>query len=246
MCESAIEKNLSYIAVTDHCEIDLYEKERCETLLRQSYFDMLKAQNVFGSELGILKGIELGNALYDTALAKKAAERLPYDLILGSLHHPTGVEDFAFIDFKLTAVKPLLDLYFDEMEELVDWGCFDILAHITYPLRYINGMYKMNINIREYENKLKRIYAKLIEQGKGLEINTSGLRQSYGLTMPDLWCLRLYREAGGSIVTIGSDAHTAKDIGANIIDGLRLAKEAGFENYCIYRQREPFYIKIEV
>ena len=246
MCRSAIEKKLDCIAVTDHCEIDLYKKDRCEELLGSSWHDTEAAQGTFEGKLEILKGVELGNALYDTALAWKTVKRRPYDLVLGSLHHPTGVEDFAFIDFNKTDVSPLMDLYFDELEQLVDWGRFDVLTHITYPLRYINGIFHMNVDIRRYERRLRAVYKKLIENGKGLEINTSGLRQPYGVTMPDLWCLKLYRDEGGTVVTVGSDAHTAADVGANIADGLKLAKEAGFAQYTFYRQRKPVSVKIDV
>jgi histidinol-phosphatase (PHP family) len=246
LCESAVAKKLSYIGITDHCEIDLYQKDRYEMRLKQSYLDMLRAQDIYDGRIEILKGVELGNALNDRILAEKVAGSLPYDVILGSLHHPVGIDDFAFLDFNKISPKELLDTYYDEIEKMVDWGCFDVLAHLTYPLRYINGNYKCNVDIMDFSEKIKSIFVKLIAKGKALEINTSGLRQPYGLTMPDLWGVRLFHEMGGTMITIGSDAHTAKDIGANIIDGLKLAKEAGFENYCIFKQRKPISIKIDI
>jgi histidinol-phosphatase (PHP family) len=246
LCEKAVAADLSTIAITDHCEIDLYQKDRYETILRQSYFDILKARDIFDGQIEVLKGIELGNALSDRVLAERVVANRPYDFILGSLHHPTGFDDFAFTDFNLVDVHKLLELYFEELEALTVWGKFDVLAHLTYPMRYINGAYNLGVDIQDYAENIKRVYAKLIQNGKGIEINTSGLRQPYGETMPDFLSIRLFREMGGSILTIGSDAHAAKDVGANLEDALRLARMAGFENYCIFRQREPVFIKIEV
>jgi histidinol-phosphatase (PHP family) len=64
--------------------------------------------------------------------------------------------------------------------------------------------------------------------------------------MPDLWAIRLFHEMGGSIITFGSDAHSARDIGANISDALNIAKKSGFNDYCIFKERKPVYIKIQI
>ena len=244
MCESAVRKGIGCFAVTDHCEIDLYRTEHTDIALRQSYFDILKAEDVFAGQIEILRGMELGNALCDRELAQQAVGHYPYDLVLGSLHHPEGVEDFAFLHYNTVDVDALLTRYFRELEEMARWGGFDVLAHLTYPLRYINGEYGRNVDVTRYRENILRILRVIVDRGIGLEVNTSGLRQRYGRTLPDVWCLKLYREAGGRIVTVGSDSHRARDIGANIPDGLRVVREAGFSEYCIYRNRRPVFIPL--
>jgi len=47
----------------------------------------------------------------------------------------------------------------------------------------------------------------LIERGIALEINFSGLRKPYGRLLPETWQIELYREMGGDLFSIGSDAH---------------------------------------
>lgn len=246
LCAAAAEKNLSYIAITDHCEIDLYNKDRYGSRTKQSYFDILAAQDDFGDELGILRGIEIGNPLSDRAVADRVAESRSYDVILGSLHHVSGCDDFAFIDFDAVEPGELLGQYYDELLALVEWGRFDVLTHITYPLRYINGIYKKNISVERFLPQIRRVLRGVIDSGKALEINTSGLRQPYGLTMPGADIVALYREMGGRLITVGSDAHSKKDVGANILDGLRIAKEAGFCEYCIYKERRPVPVRIDI
>ena len=244
MCESAVAKGIGCFAVTDHCDIDLYRTEHTDIAMRQSYFDMLRARDVFAGQVEILRGMELGNALCDRELAQQAVGHYPYDLVLGSLHHPEGVEDFAFIHYDTVDVDALLTQYFRELEEMARWGGFDVLAHLTYPLRYINGEYGMNVDVTRYREDILRVFRVIVGRGIGLEVNTSGLRQRYGRTLPDVWCLKLYREAGGRIVTVGSDSHRASDLGANIADGLRVVREAGFREYCVYRNRRPVFIPL--
>lgn len=246
ICAAAIDKKLAYVAIADHCDIDMYIKDRYESRIRQSYLDMLNAQDTFDGKIEILRGVELGNALSDSVLADKVAESKPYDVVLGSQHHVSGMDDFAGIDFERADPMPLLSRYFDEVMEMVQWGGFDVLTHLTYPLRYINGVYHRGVVISEFYPKIEEIMKKLIASGKALEINTSGLRQPYGLTMPGLGELELYHSLGGRLITLGSDAHSKEDVGANIIDGMRLAKKAGFGEYFIYKQRSPVALRIDV
>jgi len=245
-CESAVSAHLKHIAITDHCDIDLYEKENCGLALRQSYFDILKARSVFEGCINIIHGVELGNCYYDPLAAEAVTSRFPYDFVLGSIHSVSGYDDFAFIDFKKVSADELVKLYLNELEGMIEWGGFDVLAHLTYPLRYINGIYKMELDFKKYQEQVETIIKKVVKKNKGLEINTSGLRQPYGMTMPDIWCLKLYFEAGGEILTMGSDAHRAADIGANIMDAVKLAKQAGFKYYSVFKKRHPVFIKIEI
>lgn len=190
--------------------------------------------------------MELGNFYHDPLAAEAVISRFPYDFVLGSIHSISGYDDFAFIDFKKVSADELIKLYLNELERMVEWGCFDVLAHLTYPLRYINGIYKMELDFKKYQEQVETIIKKVVKKNKGLEINTSGLRQPYGMTMPDIWCLKLYFEAGGEILTMGSDAHRAADIGANIMDAVKLAKQAGFKYYSVFKKRHPVFIKIEI
>lgn len=246
LCESAVAHGISCFTVTDHCEIDRYREDRYEVALRQSFFDVCKAQNVFRGQVELLAGVELGNSLYDLPLAEKVAGMCPYDLVLGSLHHPKGVEDFAFLHYETLDVKALLRRYFDELYQMADWGGFDVLAHLTYPLRYIVGEQHIPVDLEDYREPIERVLRRIVARGIGLEINVSGLRQPYGRPLPDLWCLQLYRALGGCILTVGSDSHRAADLGSHLEDGLRIARRAGFESYCIYRKRKPEFVPIDV
>ena len=76
-----------------------------------------------------------------------------------------------------------------------------------------------------------------MERGKGIEVNTSGLRQGAGETMPGIRCLKLYKELGGTVITVGSDAHLPEDVGSGFIEALGLVKKAGFDRIARYEKR---------
>jgi histidinol-phosphatase (PHP family) len=68
---------------------------------------------------------------------------------------------------------------------------------------------------------VSQILSRVIADGKGIEVNTSGWRYGLGAPQPTDDVLRLYRDLGGTIVTIGSDSHNPEHLGAY----LRLAQD---------------------
>ena len=64
--------------------------------------------------------------------------------------------------------------------------------------------------------KVKPIITKIlkivIQDGKGIEINTSSRRYGLKDSTPSRDILKLYKELGGKIITIGSDSHKSENI----------------------------------
>lgn len=245
MCEYALRAGLRAIAITDHCECNRYVEGRYDRSIRQSYFEARKARAVFSGKLVVLAGLELGQATQDKEAAQKALEANSYDFVLGSLHNVQGEPDFWEVDYQKADYLELLDRYFTELYELAQWGCFDSLAHITYPLRYIVGEHHLPVDLARWSDQIDTILKELAEQGKALELNTSGLRQAYGHILPSLDILKRFRELGGEYITIGSDAHCCSDVGANIEDAILVAREAGFRHVTLFQQRLPVQIPME-
>ena len=95
-----------------------------------------------------------------------------------------------------------------------------------------------------YEKQIERLFSLIIEKNIALEINTSGLRQSIGETLPGEDLLRKYYDMGGRLITMGSDAHKPEDIGKGIAEGIALAKKIGFTAVSVYKKRKPILIEI--
>ena len=81
----------------------------------------------------------------------------------------------------------------------------------------------------------------MIADGKGIEMNTSAKRHGLKDTMPSREILRLYRELGGEIITIGSDSHKPEHLGTYIEETKRLLKDMGFEKFCTYEKMKPVF-----
>ncbi|NLM50722.1 MAG: histidinol phosphate phosphatase, partial [Clostridiaceae bacterium] len=91
---------------------------------------------------------------------------------------------------------------------------------------------------------LDKVLKTAIEKGRGIELNLSGLRQGLGEPLPKIEVLKRYKELGGEIITLGSDAHYPGHVGANLEDGFEILKEAGFKYFTVYENRKPQFIKI--
>jgi histidinol-phosphatase (PHP family) len=100
-------------------------------------------------------------------------------------------------------------------------------------------------DISRFDDIIEESFRMLIQNGKGIEINTSGFRQGFGSAFPDLKYVKMYRELGGEILTIGSDSHTVEDIGANVADGAEIASAAGFRHLTYFKERKPYFVKID-
>ena len=190
-------------------------------------------------------GIELGQPTYDKPTSEYIINRFNYDQVIGSIHNLRDMPDFCELTFEGYDVHKLLDEYFDEELELAQWGKFDTLAHLTYPLRYIVGDQGYKVDLNRFSDKIDAILKTVIEKGKALEINTSGYRQKIGRPMPDADILKRYKDLGGELITIGSDSHFAEHIGAGIDKGMQMAVECGFNSIALFQQREPVLIPIE-
>ena len=253
----ALELGLTVYALTDHCEVNRwfsYEHYREHSNPEDTYdfahdFEISMRDNMhmkekYDGKITFINGIELGQAQFNPGLACDVASDPRLDFVIGSVHQVRGFDDFAFTDFGKVSAQLLVDNYYKEIYEICQIGCFDVLGHITYPLRYIEGNWGITVDMEKNRELIRESMKLLIDKGKGIEINTSGLRQKYGKTFPDIDLVKLYRELGGEILTVGSDAHCSDDLGKGIEEGIEIAKSAGFEHITYFIERKPHFIKI--
>ena len=260
MAERAEALGLDFITLTDHCDCcywlpegegsyEEYQKEDSMMFGCRDYASasISEALSLKARHKNLLCGVELGEPLENTAAADEILGIDGLDFVIGSLHMNPGKPDFYFLQYDKMAgseVAALLDDYFAQLLKLCEWGGFDSLAHLTYPLRYIEGECGVGVDLARYDDTVTQIFKTLIESGKALELNTSGYRQEYGKPFPDERFLKMYRSLGGELVTIGSDAHKVADIGAGIKQGEELLRECGFKYITLFKERKasPFII----
>lgn len=261
MVERAIELGLEAYAITDHCECNRWysiEHYNAEPNEHDTYdfgrdFDRslnntMKLKEIYGDKINLICGIELGQATHDFEIADMAAADERLDFIIGSMHELPNRPDFCFIkyeNYSESEIYKLLEDYFLELLKLCKWGKFDVLGHLTYTLRYIEGEYGLKINLSKYDDIIRECFKTIIQNSKGIEINTSGLRQKYGKPFPEFKYIKLYRELGGEIISLGSDAHTVPDLGKGIAECSELAQKAGFKYLTYFKKHKPIFIKLK-
>jgi len=96
----------------------------------------------------------------------------------------------------------------------------------------------------DYKDRLEEILKILIQNRKGIEVNTYGLRQSSKQCLPDFDIISFYLQLGGKIITVGSDAHKAADVGEGVRDAVEIISNAGFKYLTVFSNREPHMIRI--
>lgn len=244
MCDRAAKLGMYSITITDHCECNRYLADGYDKSVRQSIFEARKASAIFNGKLHVYSGVELGQPLQELSAASDLFERCEFDFVLASVHNVKGREDFFDLDYGTVNLEEVLEQYFDEIRQTVEWGGFDSLAHLTYPWRYIVGEHGIPLDSARWEKRIDEVLRLLVAKGKALEVNTSGFRQRIGVSMPDLPVLLRYRELGGKLVTLGSDAHRWADVGGGIEQGLELLQKAGFSHYAVYVSRQPHLLPI--
>lgn len=245
MCEAACNKGLRAIAFTDHCEVDAFDSDG-ERTVRQAFFEIAKAKSAFMGKLLVLNGIELGQPAYDIETAEKILASQKFDIVIGSVHNLRNKQDFYYIeDFSEIDVNAELKEYFNEILTMLEWGNFDILAHLTYPFRYLYSRNNIRVDAFEYKNQIDAILSLAAEKEISLEINAAGLRQPINRLSPEFDVIKRFKELGGKFVSVGSDAHYAQHIAVGIKDAMMAAKEAGFDCVTLFQKRQPVEIPIE-
>jgi histidinol-phosphatase (PHP family) len=244
VCESAIRKGLKEIAITDHFEPTIMD-QRCQDYRpNDSWVEIIKANEIFKGKLKIKMGVELGQPHLFLNTSKQLVNSVPYDYVIGSAHKfPSGV-DVSQIDYSNITLEDACHLYINQIKQLVEQADFDCVGHIDLIKRYGANHYNTRITLMTQYELLKEVFKILISKGKGIEINTSGIRQAPKEAMPGIDVLKLYRELGGEILTIGSDAHNSKDVAEGIEIGIEIAKQAGFNNLTLFSNRIPKWISI--
>lgn len=261
MCaERADRLGLAAYAVTDHCECnswypaehysngdDMHDSYRYKDRFLDSVAAVTALKEKYNGKFNLICGVEMGQpqAAPEAAAFINADERV--DFIIGSLHQIRGEKDFYYIDYidlGTDKIYDLLERYFMELNEMCRTNSFDVLGHLTYCLRYMKQRHGIEPDISRFDDIIADSFRTLAQNGKGIEINTSGLRQGFGETFPNLRYTKLFREMGGEIISVGSDAHTAEDIGKNVRDGIEIAKAAGFTRIAYFKKRQPQFIAI--
>lgn len=244
ICKKAIELGLHEIALTDH--MDIFSDKPYEHILdcKNLYQEIERMKEKFDGRLVIRKGAELGQPQANPLEGKKFLRENELDFVIGSIHNIKDDIDVYEYDFKQVDCNQVYEEYLGCLLELASNYDFDVLGHLTYPLRYMHQREGIRLDLTPFEDGFRKLFQILIQRGKGIEVNTSGLLQSMNETMPPASIVKLYKECGGEIITVGSDAHRLEHLGITIKRGQDLLNDLGFRYITTFENRKPIWKEI--
>ena len=115
-------------------------------------------------------------------------------------------------------------------------GLFDIIAHFDIVKWHGVGFYGP-FQAEIFAGEIESILTAMVEHGIGLEINASGLFQPPAEPYPVPDIVQRYAAVGGTIVTVGSDAHHTTQVGQGIEGVISLARASGIRHLTSFHQR---------
>ena len=242
-CQAAIARGIDEIAFSDH--LDFGPEDPPGGFRKSEYLAAIEGcRTHYGDQLTVLTGIEVGEP---HLFAEEASETIglnDFDVVLGSAHYAVGMEAAWLEDFFEQPLRHAYESYFSQVVELAAKGDFDVLAHIDLVKRDARKFGKVYDGPEPYADMIRTALRSLVERGKGLELNTSPLRRGQPEPCPSLEILRWYRELGGEILVVGSDAHAPEAVGAHLELAVEMAKSVGFGRLATFEQRRVDWMRI--
>lgn len=249
MIEQGISLGLTHMCFTEHMDMDFVYPDNEETgqfeLNTEAFHDrLLCLQEKYSSRIKILFGVELGLQPHIAGRLSNYIRKYDFDFIIGSSHLCHRKDPYYPSFYENRSEEEAYREYFASiLENLKAFSGFDIYGHLDYVVRY--GPDKdLNYSYEKYKDILDAVLTLLIEQKKGLEINTGGI--AYGLRElnPCTDIIRRYRELGGEIITMGSDAHSPETIASGFGLAADILKACGFRYYTVFEKRRPAFIRL--
>jgi len=246
MILAAIDKGLEAICFTDHEDIDYFCDDIEFVFDPETYFKELGAlKEKYKEKLDIRIGVEFGLQPHLAKKAKAFTTANPYVFVIGSMHVVGGKDPYYPEFFEGISDEEAYRMALREtIADIRAVADFDVLGHLDYVVRY--GKHReQEYSYSRFADEIDEILRYLIEHGKGLEVNTAGLKYGLPFAHPHPDVLKRYKELGGEIITVGADAHKPEHVGYdfNIVDNILEA--CGFKYYAEFIKRIPVFRKIK-
>ncbi len=241
MAEAAVAKGLTAICFTDHADF-AYDPADPPTLPDLEFYaeayDSLRVEG-----LKILRGIEMGLTAWNTAELDEFLSRRPFDYVIGSVHNLKNGDPYFASCWGGKTREETFEEYLTEVLRCVKvHDNFDALGHLTYVCKASHNPGMKPLRYADFPDLCDEIMKVLVAKGKGMEVNTSGMVR-VGEFLPDAAALRRFKELGGEIVTVGSDAHDIERVGMYIPEALAMIGDI-FGYVCTFEGRRPMFHRL--
>lgn len=239
--EAAENRGLKEICFTDHYDFnddiqkqhDIFDIEQ----YRRTY------DNISSEKLIIRRGVEFGLTHWNQNELKQLLSRYDFDFVIGSVHFTGGYDPYFKEFWTHNGIEEGFEKYLLQTLRCVKkHNYFDVLGHINYVCKYEHNPTKKPLRYKDYSDICDEIMKALAENGKGMEINTSG-KDRVGEFLPSYDFIKRFKELGGEIITVGSDSHDGVRVGQYIPEALEIARDV-FGYVCTFDKRKVKFNKL--
>lgn len=241
----AINLGINELVFTDHLE-SFDPTEPFEKIINYYNYrrDLERLEGKYKDKIKLKLGSEINLQLEYKDPVDHLIEEHNLDFIIGSLHSVNYVDVALREYYQTLSVDEYHEKYFKDLLTALKTGMkYSVVGHLDFVTRY--GGYNNNkVDLGKQIDYIKPILEKVISDGRGIELNTSGLRYSVGSFHPSAAILSLYKELGGEIITVGSDSHQSNTIGMHFKEAEDLLLNLGFKYYCTFRKMKPSFVKL--
>jgi histidinol-phosphatase (PHP family) len=242
----AVTAGIGGITFTDHIDLghpnhkgDYYAFDETK---RSKNIELVQ-QELNGS-IKVLDGLELGFQPQIAGLAADIVKKNNFDFVICSIHVVDRIDlgnpDFYQGKTKHQSLTRYLEAIYESVKTFDD---FDVIGHIGYMCRYMPYPDK-SFKYADYADLLDLIFKTVIAKDKGIEINTAGFFYKLDATHPGYDSIQRYKDLGGKIITLGSDAHQAKRVGDKFDIVTRQLIAMGITEVAYFEKRKPVFVKI--
>ena len=241
MIEAAIGLGLDHLCITEHMDKD-YPTAPDFFLDTDSYkkkfFEM---KEKYADRIGLLFGVELGLLPHLAGWHEEYIKKYPFDFIIGSEHNPKNVDPYYPAFFEGRSEEAAYTEYFEEtLVNLKAFSDFDALGHMDYVVRYGPNKNK-EYSYSKYSRYIDPILEFIVNNGIALEVNAGGYKKGLGEPNPCRDIIIRYKELGGEMITVASDAHSPEWLCYEFDRIEAMLVELGFKYYTVFENRQPVF-----
>lgn len=245
MLNSAVNLGLKEICITDHLDYHYPDTPAYFLFDIDEYFSVLSnIKESYRGKLDVRIGVEFGLQPDLGEKLSQISSRYPFDFIIGSSHVVQHIDPYYPKYWESKTIEEGISQYFYTIiENLKTCKDFDVYGHLDYIIRYA-PVPALEYSFDTYQPLLDKCLKALIENGIGIEMNTSGFKYGLNQPHPSVDILKRYREFGGEIITLGSDAHSPEHIAYAFDKAIKILKDCGYSYIAAYKNRKPEFIPI--
>lgn len=236
--QAALDAHIDILCFTEHLDED-YPHDCLDFSLdvpayRKGFEEI---RDKYQDRIKLLFGVELGLQPHLGAFYQDFCQRYPFDFVIGSTHVSSRIDPY-FPEYweGRTAKESMEHFYSDTLEHIRSTNCFDSLGHLDYAIRHIPAS-SYSYSCFDFMDLIDECLKLLIHRGQALEVNTGGYKNGLNSPHPCFDILKRYKELGGELLTIGSDAHLPEFVGYCYDKAISIIRECGFRHLTVYEKR---------